>query len=210
MFDLDGTLTDPKEGITKSIQYALSSLGIEERDPDALCAFIGPPLQRVFAESYGMNSKETERAISKYRERFSAEGIFENEVYPGVDEMLASLKADGACICLATSKPTVYAERILDHFGLSRHFDQVVGSELDGTRSAKTDVVREVLSRLEWVDLADCVMVGDRGHDAEGAKACGIDAVGVLYGYGSREELVESGAKLVVGTVNELGDLLRS
>ena len=208
LFDLDGTLVDPKEGITKSISYALAALGIEESDFGKLCSFIGPPLQDSFRDVYGMSEDEVSFAIEKYRERFSDKGIYENEVYPGILELLASLKSQDVRVALATSKPTVYAIRILEQFGLCEFFDYGLGSELDGTRRAKADVVKGVLAWLGDPELSECVMVGDRSHDIVGAQACGIDSIGVLYGYGSSSELAGSGATFLAATVNELKALL--
>lgn len=208
LFDLDGTLTDPEEGITESIRYALSSFGIEECDRSKLRSFIGPPLKNSFKEAYGMDDARADLAIAKYRERFADKGLYENAVYPGVEKLLASLKEAGTHVALATSKPTVYALRILEHFGLDKYFDIALGSELDGTRTAKADVVAEVLAYFAEADRARSVMVGDRGHDIVGAQLNGIESVGVLYGYGSREELVESGATCIVESVEDLGRLL--
>ena len=148
LFDLDGTLTDPKVGITKSVQYALQALGIEEPDLDKLEPFIGPPLKDSFMEFYGFNHEQTEIAVEKYRERFVVTGIFENEIYAGIAQMLANLHCAGKKLAIASSKPTVLVERILEHFAIQAYFDVVVGSEMDGTRSRKEEVVEEALRRL--------------------------------------------------------------
>ena len=208
LFDLDGTLTDPEEGITESIRYALSFFGIEERDRSKLRLFIGPPLKSSFQEFYGMDDDQVDLAIAKYRERFADKGLYENAVYVGIEKLLASLKEAGAYVALATSKPTVYALRILEHFGLDRYFDFALGSELDGTRTAKADVVAEVIAHFSETDLTKFVMVGDRSHDMIGARSNGIDSIGVLYGYGLREELVENGATYVAESVDTLLHLL--
>lgn len=208
LFDLDGTLTDPEEGITESIRYALSFFGIEECDRSKLRLFIGPPLKSSFQEFYGMDGDQVDLAIAKYRERFADKGLYENAVYVGIEKLLASLKEAGAYVALATSKPTVYALRILEHFGLDRYFDFALGSELDGTRTAKADVVAEVIAHFSETDLTKFVMVGDRSHDMIGARSNGIDSIGVLYGYGLREELVENGATYVAESVDTLSHLL--
>lgn len=204
LFDLDGTLTDPEEGITESIRYALSSFEIEEHDCSKLRLLIGPPLKSSFRDFYGMSDDQADLAIAKYRERFADKGLYENAVYPGVEELLASLKHSGVYVALATSKPTVYALRILDYFGLEGYFDFALGSELDGTRTAKADIVSEVMAHFSGGDLKKFVMVGDRSHDVIGARSNGIDSIGVLYGYGSREELVESGASYIAESVEGL------
>ena len=208
LFDLDGTLTDPEEGITESIRYALSSFGIEENDRAKLRLFIGPPLKNSFKEFYGMGDDQAELAIAAYRERFADKGLYENVVYAGVEKLLASLKEAGVCVALATSKPTVYALRILEHFGLDGYFDFALGSELDGTRTAKADVVAEVVAHFAETDLTKFVMVGDRSHDMVGAQSNGIDSIGVLYGYGSCEELANNGATYIVESVDGLSRLL--
>ena len=174
LFDLDGTLTDPKIGITTCVQYALHKMGIEEPDPDRLEPFIGPPLTDSFREFYGMNEEEAVRAVEYYRERFSTVGLFENEVYSGIPELLARLKKDGRKLAIASSKPTVYVKKILEYFSIYEYFDIIVGSELDGTRCRKEEVVEEALEQLSADDKfkkRDAVMIGDRKFDIEGAKA---------------------------------------
>jgi len=148
LFDLDGTLTDPKLGITTCVQYALKSFGIEEPDLDKLEPFIGPPLKDSFMQFYGLDEKEAETAVDKYRERFQDIGLFENEIYPGIREMLRVLKKKGMHLAVASSKPTVFVERILEHFKIRKYFEVVVGSELDGRRVNKDEVVQEALSAL--------------------------------------------------------------
>ncbi|BDE94770.1 HAD hydrolase-like protein [Raoultibacter timonensis] len=208
LLDLDGTLTDPEEGITKSIRYALASFGIEECDRSKLRSFIGPPLKSSFQDFYGMSDENADLAIARYRERFADKGLYENTVYPGVEKLLASLKEAGISVALATSKPTVYALRILEHFDLDGYFDFALGSELDGTRTAKADVVAGVVAHFAETDRAKFVMVGDRSHDMVGARSNGIDSIGVLYGYGSREELVESKATYIAESIDGLSRLL--
>lgn len=211
LFDLDGTLTDPKIGITTCVQYALHKMGIEEPDPDRLEPFIGPPLTDSFREFYGMNEEEAVRAVEYYRERFSTVGLFENEVYSGIPELLARLKKDGRKLAIASSKPTVYVKKILEYFSIYEYFDIIVGSELDGTRCRKEEVVEEALEQLSADDKfkkRDAVMIGDRKFDIEGAKAHQIPSIGVNYGYAADNELVEAGADCVVGNVKELSEVL--
>lgn len=207
LFDLDGTLTDPKQGITTCVQYALKDFGIEEPDLDKLEPFIGPPLKDSFMEFYGFTEKQAQRAVTKYRERFQDIGIFENEVYRGIPQMLKKLRLRGMRLAVASSKPTVFVERILEHFHIREYFDVVVGSELDGRRVEKEEVVREALRRLfpdGRVDKSKVYMIGDRKFDVEGAKALGIDSVGVSYGYGGMEELRAAHADYIVRSVEEL------
>lgn len=205
LFDLDGTLTDPKEGITKSVQHALKAFGVEAELDDLLC-FIGPPLQWSFEEYYGFDEEKAKLAIEKYRERFREVGMFENEVYEGIEEMLETLAKEGKTLAVATSKPEVFAVQILEHFGLAKYFKVIVGSELDGTRVNKKDVIEEVFVRLQLTEeeKVHTLMIGDRKHDIIGAKACGIDSIGVRFGYGEGNELEEAGATYIVETVEEL------
>ncbi|MBE5894284.1 MAG: CPBP family intramembrane metalloprotease [Lachnospiraceae bacterium] len=215
LFDLDGTLTDPKEGICKSVQYALKKAGIEENNLDKLEPFIGPPLLDSFREFYQMDEEAARQAVSDYRERFSVKGLYENAVYPGIDELLKKLKENGCRLAVASSKPQVFVEKILKHFSLYTYFDVIVGSELDGTRVAKEEVVDEALRRLylcqkEAPETAKkkTVMVGDRKFDVEGARAAGIASVGVSYGYAVGRELHKAGADAVVPSVKHLQDYL--
>lgn len=214
LFDLDGTLTDPKMGITKSVQYALADFGIDEPDLDKLEPFIGPPLKDSFMEFYGFSEQDAERAIAKYRERFTVTGIFENEIYPHIPEMLKHLHESGKRLSIASSKPTELVERILDHFEIKQYFDCVVGSEMDGRRSKKEEVVEEALAQLLPNELdreiikEKTAMVGDRKFDIEGAKAFGLTSVGVSFGYAQEGELEKAGADYIVDTVEELEALL--
>ena len=208
LFDLDGTLTEPKVGITKSVAYALKYYGIHVEDLDTLCPFIGPPLKESFMKFYGFDDAKAEEAVEKYREYFRPHGVYQNEVYEGVPEMLKALRASGKTLILATSKPTVFAEIILDHFGLRQYFDVVVGSELDGRRVNKDEVVACALEEAKVSDKEQAVMIGDREHDIMGGKKNGLAAIGVLYGHGSREELQRTGADVIVETVAELQEVL--
>lgn len=211
LFDLDGTLTDPKVGITTCVQYALKEFGIDEPDLDKLEPFIGPPLKDSFMEFYGFSEEDAEKAIEKYRERFSEIGIYENDVYEGIPQMLRLLQSRGMFLAVASSKPTEYVERILEHFDLRRYFKVVVGSEMDGTRVNKDEVVLEALNRLfsyKPIAYDKVYMIGDRKFDVEGAKKIGVESVGVTYGYGSMEELKEAHADYIVRSVEELRSLL--
>ncbi|MDF2500001.1 MAG: 5-nucleotidase [Anaerosporomusa subterranea] len=208
LFDLDGTLTDPKPGITKCVQYALAKMGIEEPDCDKLTPFIGPPLAKAFMEFYQMDEQQAIQAIGYYRERFSTVGLYENSVYPGILELLGQLTAKGSKLVVATSKPTVFSVKILDYFCLSSYFAQVIGSNLDGTRVEKSEVIAFALSEIGNVNCESVIMVGDRKHDILGAKANGIDAIAVGYGYGSEEELRQATPKQIVQTVEELAATL--
>ncbi len=204
LFDLDGTLTDPKEGITKSVAHALGWFQIAVEDLDTLCKFIGPPLKDSFMEYYGFTSEDATIAIEKYRDYFEIKGIFENKVYPGIVSLLRTLKESGKQLFVATSKPEVFARRILEHFQLETYFDDIVGSELDGTRVRKGDVIAHVLEKNNLRNRDKILMVGDRKHDVIGAKEQGIDCVGVLYGYGNRKELEEAGADYISKNIEEL------
>lgn len=207
LFDLDGTLTDPKEGITKCVQYALAHFGIDVPDLNELMCFIGPPLIESFQMFYGFSEEKAELAVKKYRERFKDIGIFENGVYDGVLELLSECKKAGKKICLATSKPEEFAVRILEKYKMAEYFDEAVGSTMDGSINAKDEVINEAFRRL-GIDSdekkAKIIMVGDRKHDIIGAKKCGIESIGVLFGYAEDGELEAAGADYIVATVEEL------
>ena len=210
LFDLDGTLTDPKEGITKCVQYALAHFGIDVPNLDDLMCFIGPPLVDSFQMFYGFSEEKAEEAVVKYRERFKDIGIFENGVYDGVLEMLKACKAAGKTIGLATSTPEEFARRILDKYGMAEYFDEITGSTMDGRINAKGDVIMEAFRRM-GIDDPDkkerVIMVGDRKHDIIGAKQCGIESIGVRFGYAEEGELEAAGADYIVDTVEELKKL---
>jgi phosphoglycolate phosphatase len=198
-FDLDGTLTDPKPGITRSIQYALQKLDHPTMPTeDELTWCIGPPLRASFVRLLGAETS-ADLAVTYHRERFSDVGLYENGVYDGIGEVLTSLCASGHRLFVATSKPHVFAERIIDHFGLRDHFERVFGSELDGTRVDKSHLLEYALKQAS-VDPAKTLMIGDRSHDMVGANNNGMKGIGVLYGYGSRDELLEAGAHHVCAT----------
>lgn len=209
LFDLDGTLTDPKIGITTCIQYAIAQLGNQPPTTDELLWCIGPPLTTSFAKLLQTEDRVLiNRAISLYRDRFSTIGLFENKLYPEIPEALASIRAEGYQIYVATSKPHVYAKRIVEHFRLSALFDGIYGSELDGTRSIKGDLIRHILV-AENLDAKATVMIGDRSHDAIGAKQNQVFAIGVTYGYGSEEELNNHGADAIAHSPQEILPLIK-
>lgn len=208
LFDLDGTLVDPKLGITQCVQYALESFDIDEPELNNLCKFIGPPLKESFMEFYGFDDKSAFQAVEKYRERYSDIGIYEAELYPGMDQLLQQLCTAGKRLAVATSKPTVFARRVLDHFDLARYFQYVSGSELDNTRTKKSEVIQHGLKQLQIFNTAEALMVGDREYDIIGAKEYGLTSVGVLYGYGSYAELKNAGADYIVQDIIELEKVL--
>lgn len=208
LFDLDGTLTDPGTGITNSVAYALAQYGIQVEDRTVLYPFIGPPLRESFMKFYGFSEEKAEEAVWKYREYFSDKGLFENEVYPGIKEMLGGLKNAGARLFVATSKPTGYSKQILDHFELSEYFEDIQGSTMDGSREKKADVIAYLLNVNHIQEKEEVIMIGDRRQDIDGAKENGLDSCGVLYGYGSWDELEEAQADYIAENVEELGKIL--
>lgn len=207
LFDLDGTLTDPKEGITKSFQYALKHFGIEE-DLANLEKFIGPPLHDSFRDDYNFSEEEVEEAVTKFREYFSQNGIFENKIFSGVKEVLEYLHSNNKRILLATSKPTIFAEKILKHFEIDKYFEYIGGSNLDGSRSEKNEVINHVLEACKVSSMEDVIMIGDRKYDVIGAKKIGVDSIGVLYGYGDLEELQEVNPTYIIKNIEELKNIL--
>ena len=206
LFDLDGTLTNPKEGITKCVQYALKHFGIE-RECDELISFIGPPLKEQFMEYASLTEEEGIKAVEIYRERFAPIGIFENEIYDGILSMLESLKNQGKTLAIATSKPTVFAEKISRKYGIKPYIVLLEGSELDGRNTDKALVIKNAMEKL-GATKDNTIMVGDREHDVIGAHKNGIDCIGVSYGYGKDGELVESGALKIAQTPHELLKIL--
>jgi len=208
LFDLDGTLTDPKVGITKSVAYALNKMGYSDINLDDLTKFIGPPLHDSFSEYYQMDDEKVKQAVTYYREYFKDKGIYENEVYDGIEGLLKALKDEGKTIAVATSKPTVFAEVIIKHFHLEPYFSYIAGSNLDGTRIKKAEVIEYVMETLEISNKDSIIMIGDREHDIIGAKQNGIDSVGVEYGYGTKDELEKAGATYIVDRVKDLKTLL--
>jgi len=208
LFDLDGTLTDPREGITRCIAYALERMGREPPPLAQLTFAIGPPLRDSLATLLGTRERaEVERALALYRERFADVGLFENRPYDGIDAALQAIAATGTRLFVATSKPLVYAERIVRHFGLHAHFIAVHGCELDGTREDKRDLLAHLLP-LHGIAPANAVMIGDRGADMIAARHHGVHALGVLWGYGSRTELTDAGAQSFCASPRDLASAL--
>lgn len=203
LFDLDGTLTDPKQGITKSVQYALAKFGIQVENLDILDPFIGPPLEISFMEFYHFNKDEAKQAVAYYREYFSVTGIYENVLYPGMEELLIALKKKGKRLIVATSKPTVFAEEVLKYFKIDGYFDGIYGSNLDGSMVEKTEIIRHIVKNILPKDES-IVMIGDRKYDMIGAQNNGIDTIAVGYGYGSEDELKICEPTYYVHDVDEL------
>ena len=204
LFDLDGTLTDPGIGITNSVMYALEKFGIHVSNREELYPFIGPPLTDSFIKYFDFSEKQALQAVEYYREYFRAGGIFENKVYDGIPEMLGELKARNAITALATSKPYEFSVRILEHFGLYQYFDYVGAATMDGRISKKADVIRHLLGELGDMDAGSVLMIGDRDQDIEGAKANGLHCAGVLWGYGSNDELMGAGADYTVSAPSDI------
>lgn len=208
LFDLDGTLINSKPGITRCVQYALQSFGIEAPDADELECFIGPPLIDSFQKYYGFSDGRAREAVEKYRERYHRVGIYECELYPDVEHVLKRLKEKGYGIAMASSKPEVSCRQIMEHFGLSGYFDEIVGATLDGRIDSKISVLREVIRRFGTMDMSQYRLVGDTRFDVLGAKEAGMDCIGVTYGFGSYEELKENGAVALCGSLREVGDYI--
>lgn len=209
LFDLDGTISDPKEGICKSFQYALEYFGIQVESLDELEMVIGPPLRDSFQEFYGMSPEDAETGTAKYRERYGEVGLFENEIYPGMKNLLEGLVEKGATLAIASSKPTEYIHTILEHFQIDQYFTHVVGAFMDGTRGSKEEIVRDAIELLGGgKEKVHMLMIGDRKFDILGAHQHGIKAVGCVFGYGGREELESCEAEYLVNSVEELERLL--
>ena len=210
LFDLDGTLTDPGVGITKSVEYALNRYGISVSDRAELYPFIGPPLIDSFMKYYGFSKEKAIEAVEVYREYFRVTGLFENEVYPGAESMLSALKEAGMTLLVASSKPEEFVLTILKHFDLLKYFDFVGGAAMDETRTKKEDVVEYVLQNANVTNLTKAVMVGDRKFDVQGAHVRGLDAIAVTYGYGSLEELTAAKPEHLANSPEEVGEILLS
>lgn len=204
LFDLDGTLTDPGEGITNSVAYALRKFGIIVADTSALRTFIGPPLHESFQREFGFDEKKSFLAVDFYREYYQAKGIFENRLYDQTIPLLEALRDAGRQVILSTSKPERYAVEILKHFQFEKYFSHVCGACMDGTRTAKADVIRYSMETALITDPSRAVMVGDREHDIIGAHANHMDAIGVLYGYGNRDELESANADFIAENMYEI------
>ena len=204
LFDLDGTLTDPGIGISNSVMFALEKFGIHIEDRTELFSFIGPPLGESFQEQFGFSEAQAQKAVEYYREYFRPKGIFENSVYEGIPELLKKLRENSITVAVATSKPYEFAVRILEHFALKQYFDYIGGATMDGRISKKTDVIAHLLEEFGDVDKGTVLMVGDRAQDIAGAKANGLHSAGVLWGYGSAEELQTAGADYLAAEPSDL------
>jgi len=204
LFDLDGTLTNPEIGITSSVMYALEKFDIKVENRKELHPFIGPPLSYSFQTFYGLSKEDSELAVKYYRERFSEKGLYENEVYDGVDKMLQELKEQGKRLIIATSKPEEFTLKILEHFDLLKYFDYVAGATMDGSRGEKADVIRYALEISGIENKSEAIMVGDRNYDILGAKENGLDSIGVLFGFGDYEELMKAGADYIAANVEDI------
>ena len=208
LFDLDGTLTDSGEGITKAAQYALKHFGIEVEDLNDLRKFVGPPLRDSYKNFYDFDDEKAEIGITKFREYYTDKGMYENKVYDGVEEALKALKDNGKKLIVATSKPEVHAKVVLDHFDLAKYFDFIGGADLEETRVRKSDVIKYSMENVGIDDLSKVIMVGDREHDIIGAKENNIKSIGVLYGYGDVVELTQARADYVVEKPQDIIDIV--
>ncbi|HEM2826128.1 TPA: HAD family hydrolase [Streptococcus suis] len=207
LFDLDGTLTDSGQGILNSVAYALEKMGIEEPDTANLNRFIGPPLYESFLRFYQLNPEDTQSAVDAFRVYFKEKGMFENQLYPGIIPLLEELRTAGKTLVIATSKPEIFAKQILEHFGIAHYFDVIAGASLDSSRISKADVIGYAINQLEAFPK-HAVMIGDREHDIEGARMHQLPAIGVLYGYGNKQEFEKAGATMIVETVQDLKRVL--
>ena len=208
LFDLDGTLSDSSQGIINSIIYALEKYDVKDYDMPLLRKFLGPPLHESFEKFMGFDKEKSLQAVKLYREYFSSKGLFENEIYGGVSNLLQNLKENGKALIVATSKPQLFTDRIMEHFNLAKYFDFIAGSNMDTTRSKKAEVIEYALSECNIKDKYKVVMIGDRAEDMIGAQTVGVDSIGVEYGYGTFDELKNAGATYIVKTIGELKDLL--
>lgn len=205
--DLDGTVTDSAPGILNSVEYAIEKMGFPKENRKDLEKYVGPPLVEAFAENYHISVEDATQMVVFYREYFSTKGIFENEVYEGFENLLEN---SDKLFVLATSKPEHFAVKIMEHFNLNKYFKYISGSPMNEAKYTKTDVIKKALNDLNINDLNEVIMVGDRKYDAEGANELGIKSIGVLYGYGTEEELKSSGFTYIVNTVEELGKLIKT
>lgn len=207
LFDLDGVLSDNSDGIIGGVVHSMKSFSLEIPNRSELLRFIGPPLKNAFMEFCGLSEIDSERAVTIYREYFRERGIFENTMYNGIPEMLESLKVGGKKLYVATSKPEEFARRICVHFGIDGYFEFIGGATFDGKRGRKADVIRYVMDKFN-ITPSDSVMIGDRHHDVSGAEECSIPCIGVLYGFGSKEELEAAGADATVESVCDIAEIL--
>lgn len=207
-FDLDGTIIDTGPGIKNGVRYALSQFGVPVKKGDTLDCFLGPPMSQSFPENYGFDAERTKDAIKIFREYYAEKGQFECAPYPGIESLFSDLKSEGKTLCVATSKPETFAIKIVDRFSLMKYIDVFVGATLDGSREKKSDVLNCVFKELSEPSRDEAVLIGDRHYDIDGAKACSMSSVGVLYGYGTREEFELAGADAIVESVDQLKTLL--
>lgn len=207
LFDLDGTLTDSGPGIIRGVQFALRKFDIECVDLDLLKRFIGPPLTDSFVSYFHFDDKKANQALQYYREYYSDIGIFENNVYAGIVDLLNDLQSLKYNLYIATSKPTVYARKVCDHFDISKYFVDIIGSDIDKNLQQKTEIINSVINKYE-LDSNETIMIGDREHDVKGAIANSVDCIGVGYGYGSKDELITSGARYYAKSVSDIKDIL--
>lgn len=208
LFDLDGTLTESGQGIVNSVVYAMEKMGIKENDKIKLEKFVGPPLLDSFMKYYDFTEEEAKQAVTFYREYFAEKGIYEVPLYEGIETTLKYLKNSGKTLYVATSKPEVFARRILQHLQIENYFDDIVGSNLDGTKVKKDEIISFLLEKNEIVDRSKVIMVGDREHDIFGAKKVGVDSVGVLYGYGDYQELESAGATYIIERLDDIIEIV--
>lgn len=210
LFDLDGTITDPKEGITKSVAYSLRKFGIEVEDLDTLCPFIGPPLNESYEQFYGFSHEKAMKAVGEYRVYYRDKGIFECKLYEGIDKLLKHLHEEGKTVVLATSKPQEFALQLLEHFNILQYFDVIAGSEMNGGRVQKADVIKYAMEQIEGFSAKDAVMIGDRKFDYLGSSKFNIPCILIGYGYGEMKELEECNPFAIKKTVLELEKFLDS
>ncbi len=198
LFDFDGTIIDSGMGITNSVMYALKKFGIEVEDRASLYKFIGPPLYKSFMNFYGFSEEKAHLGVDYYREYYSEKGVFENEVYDGIEELIEELHKKGKKLILATSKPEIFARKILEHIGLAKYFTFIAGSEMSHSRVDKNEVIEYAFENCGIMDYSNAIMIGDREFDVLGAKHFNMDSIGVLFGYGCRQELERAGATYIV------------
>lgn len=206
LMDLDGTLFDTSEGIMECYKMGLEKFGIFVKDNDELLKVLGPSLYISYRDFYGLDEMQVKEAVRIYREHYNGGGIYKCRMYDGMEDTLKSLKANNFTVCVATSKPQVMAEKILNHFGLAKYFDAICGAELDGSRSDKVELINTVLKQVSFTDKNEVVMVGDRFYDIKGAIDAGVHSIGVTYGFGTKEELTKAGAEYIVEAP---GDILK-
>lgn len=205
LFDLDGTLTESGIGIKRCVQYALEHFNINENNDDKLRLFIGPPLFDSFTKRYGLTEEQANKAIELYRVRYREKGIFENRLYEGIKTLLEKLKEEGYILAVASSKPEVFVIKILKFFDIDKYFSVITGASLDGKLSAKKDVIRKALEKLNATNNKDqCIMIGDREHDVKGAIENSIKCIGCLWGYGSEHEVKQAGCNILVSTPDQI------